>query len=126
MGEQGYIFRELAAGNVLTLGFLCLLMLWDMRRYQALIPMFVVLKGFSALAYLYVYLLKLRYPLFLAVFFWDSLAVFLVVFFGLRAQRALSENPLTLPARGGFQAARPATWVWPVRRNCSPACSPRA
>ena len=89
-GEQGYIFRVLAAGNVFTLGFLCLLMLLDMRRNHPLIPVFVVLKGFSALAYLYVYLLKLRYPLFLGVFFWDGLAVFLVVFFGRRAHRALA------------------------------------
>lgn len=88
-GETGYIFRVLAAGNVFTLGFLCLLMLLDIRRYHALIPVFVVLKGFSALGYLYVYALQLRYPLFLAVFFWDSLAVFLVVYFGRRGRRAV-------------------------------------
>lgn len=88
-GETGYIFRVLAAGNVFTLGFLCLLMLLDIRRYHPLIPVFVVLKGFSALGYLYVYLVQLRYPLFLAVFFWDSLAVGLVVHFGRRAHRAV-------------------------------------
>ncbi len=89
-GEQGYIFRVLAAGNVFTLGFLCLLMLRDIRQYRTLVPVFVVLKGFSAVAYLYVYLLKFHYPLFLGVFFWDSLAVFLVVFFGRRAHAALA------------------------------------
>jgi hypothetical protein len=87
--ESGAIFRVLAAGNVFTLGVLCLLMLRDMRRNHPLIPVFVVLKGFSALGYLYVYLVEVRYPLFLAVFFWDGLAVFLVVFFGRRACRAL-------------------------------------
>jgi hypothetical protein len=88
-GERGHIFRVLAAGNVFTLGFLCLLMLRDIRRYPTLLPVFVVLKGFSALGYLYVYLVQLRYPLFLLVFFWDGLAVFLVTFFGGRAYRAL-------------------------------------
>lgn len=87
--EKGYIFRVLAAGNVFTLGFLCLLMALDLRRNQPLIPVFVVLKGYSALAYLYVYAAKLSYPLFLAVFFWDGLAVFLVLFFGRRALAAL-------------------------------------
>lgn len=87
--EGGPLFRVLAAGNVFTLGVLCLLMLLDMRRYHPLIPVFVVLKGFSALGYLYVYLHELRYPLFLAAFFWDGLALFLVVFFGRRAFQAL-------------------------------------
>lgn len=87
--ERGAIFRVLAAGNVFTLGALCLFMLRDLRRYHTLIPIFVVLKGFSALAYLYIYLAEGRYPLFLAVFFWDGLAVFLVTFFGTRAHRAL-------------------------------------
>lgn len=88
-GETGYIFRVLAAGNVFTLGFLCLLMLLDIRRYHVLIPVFVVLKGFSALGYLYVYLVQLRYPLFLAAFFWDGLAVGLIAYFGRRAHRAV-------------------------------------
>src|SRR4051812_35985633 len=47
-GERGHIFRVLAAGNVFTLGFLCLLMLVNLRRYHVLIPVFVVLKGYSA------------------------------------------------------------------------------
>src|SRR5262245_44337745 len=64
--EGGPIFRVLAAGNVFTLGVLCLLMAYDLRRYHPLIPVFAVLKGFSAVGYLYVYLAELRYPLFLA------------------------------------------------------------
>jgi hypothetical protein len=88
-GERGHIFRVLAAGNVFTLGVLCLMMLRDIARYHVLIPVFVVLKGFSALGYLYIYLAELRFPLFLAVFFWDGLAVFLVTFFGRRAHRAV-------------------------------------
>lgn len=88
-GETGYLFRVLAAGNVFTLGVLCLLMLRDIRRNQPLIPVFVVLKGFSALGYLYVYAVQLHYPLFLLAFFWDALAVSLVVGLGTRAYRAV-------------------------------------
>jgi hypothetical protein len=90
--EQGYIFRVLAAGNVFTLGFLCLLMLLDIRRYPTLVPVFAVLKGYSAIGYLYVFFVKLRNPLFVGVFFWDGLALFLVVFLGRRAFRAVSQS----------------------------------
>lgn len=89
--ERGIIFRVLAAGNVFTLGFLCTMMAVDIKRYRALIPAFVVLKGYSAIGYLFTYFVYLRHPLFPAIFFWDGLAAVLVVYFGRRALRALNQ-----------------------------------
>ena len=88
--ERGDLFRILGFSNVFTLGVLCALLAWDVRQNRALIPVFVVLKGGSALGYLYTFLLgPTRPPLFLTAFFWDGLAVFLVVFFSRRALNAL-------------------------------------
>lgn len=87
--ERGDLFRVLAFSNVFTLGFLCALMLRDLRRYRALIPAFVVLKGGSALGYLFTFLSSHRAPIFLAAFLWDGLAVSLIVILGRRALRAL-------------------------------------
>jgi hypothetical protein len=88
--EESHLWRVLAAGNVFTLGFLCFLLMLNVVRFAPTVPVFVVLKGYSALGYLYVFLFKLPYRLFLAVFFWDALALFLVVFLSRRALRAIA------------------------------------
>ena len=99
--ERGDLFRILGFSNVFTLGVLCALLAWDVRQNRALIPVFVVLKGGSALGYLYTFLLgPMRPPLFLTAFFWDGLAVFLVVFFSRRGLKALGTlDPLDPPPR---------------------------
>jgi hypothetical protein len=90
--EQSYLWRVLASGNVGTLAFLCFLLMLDVRRFAPVVPVFVVLKGWSAVGYLLVFLTSLHYPLFLAVFFWDGLALFLVVFMTRRALRAIEKD----------------------------------
>lgn len=99
--ERGDLFRVLGFSNVFTLGVLCALLAWDVRQNRALIPVFVVLKGGSALGYLYTFLLgPTRPPLFLTAFFWDGLAVFLVVFFSRRGLKALGTlDPREPPPR---------------------------
>jgi hypothetical protein len=87
--EEGHLWRVLAFGNVFTLGTLTFLMQWNLRKWHVLVPVFTVLKSCSALGYLYVWLVELPYPVFLGVFFFDSLAVFLVVWFGGSAYRSL-------------------------------------
>lgn len=89
MAEQSHLWRVLAFGNVFTLGSLTFLMQWDLRRWHVLIPIFILLKSCSALGFLYVYLFELHYRTFLAVFFFDGLAVVLVWWFGGRAWRAM-------------------------------------
>lgn len=92
LSEQSHVWRVLASGNVFTLAFLCFILQLDVKRFAPVIPVFVVLKSWSAVGYLIVWLIALRYPVFLAVFFWDGLAVFLVVFFCRRALRAIEKD----------------------------------
>src|SRR5438105_1110892 len=65
LSEESHLWRVLAAGNVFTLAFLCFLLQLNARRFGLAILIFVVLKGYSALGFLYVYLVALRYPVFL-------------------------------------------------------------
>jgi hypothetical protein len=90
LAEESHLWRVLAAGNVFTLGFCCLLLQLNVKRFAPIVPVFVVLKSFSALGYLWTFLFRLPYRLFFAVFLWDALAVFLVVFLSRRALRAIT------------------------------------
>jgi hypothetical protein len=90
LAEQSHVWRVLAAGNVFTLGFLCFLLQLNVKRFAPVVPAFVVLKSYSALGYLYVFLFLLPYRLFFAIFLFDGLAVFLVVVFSRRALRAIA------------------------------------
>lgn len=82
--EMGYVWRVLAAGNVLTLGFLCFLLLKDLKRfYPALVPL-VFLKSTAVAGYLAVFF-RTGYPAFLAVSLWDAFNCFLFIFLAKRA-----------------------------------------
>jgi hypothetical protein len=89
VAEQSHVWRVLAAGNVFTLGALCFMLMLNVKRFRAIVPAFVVLKGYSAFGYLYVFLFVLPYRLFAAIFVWDALAMVLVVHFSRRALRAI-------------------------------------
>lgn len=94
-GELGYVWRILAAGNVLNLAFMCFLLLVNLKRFYPVLLPLVFMKGFSTLANLWVYLFAYPYPAFLAVFLYDGLAVFLMLYFALRAHRTL--EPVEVP-----------------------------
>ncbi len=89
-GELGFMWRVLAAGNVMTLAFMCGLILWDVRKYYIVLVPLVFLKGFSALAYLGVFLIALPYRGFLALFALDSVTAIAMVVFARRAYQLLS------------------------------------
>lgn len=91
--EESHIWRVLAFSNVLTLALLCVLVQLNVRRFALAILVFAVLKGGSALGFLYTHLAVEAHPVFLAAFGWDGLAVFLVVFFGTRSLRSLRRDP---------------------------------
>lgn len=88
-GEHGFIWRTLAGTNVLALAFMCLLLQIDLRRFFPLLLPLAFLKGTTAVAFLLQYALALRHPFFVAIFLWDGLAVFLMLFFASRARAAL-------------------------------------
>lgn len=91
-GEQGYVWRVLAAANVMTLAFMCGLILFDIRRFYPVLYPLVFMKSTTALAYLWIFLFAYHYPAFLAVALYDGFCLFLMIYFAGRAQRALSET----------------------------------
>lgn len=114
VSEFSHIWRILGAGNVFTLGVLCFAIAWNPRRNHPLIPIFVILKSFSALGFLSVFLvgkfaawtmLGYAFAPFLGVFIWDSLNAWMVWHFGWKAHRSLKD-------RGGDAELVPALkWV---------------
>lgn len=91
-GELGFMWRVLASGNVMTLAFMCGLILWDVRKYYIVLVPLVFLKGFSALAYLGVFLFALPYRGFLAIFALDSVTAIAMVVFARRAHALLGKD----------------------------------
>ncbi len=98
VSEVGHVWRILAAGNVFTLAFLCFAIQSNVRRYEPLISVFLVLKLFSAFGFLSVFVVgraapwtMLGYPFlpFLGVFVWDSLNAWMVWYFAGKAEREL-------------------------------------
>ena len=101
VSEFSHVWRILGAGNVFTLGVLCFAIAANPRRNDPLIPMFVVLKGFSAIGFLSVFvvgkvapwsMLGYAYAPFLGVFVWDGLNAWMVWHFGRKAGRSLADR----------------------------------
>jgi hypothetical protein len=90
--ESGHLWHMLAVGNVMTLGFLCALLLVDLERFWPALPGLCFLKGFSAF---YSLALGLAHdmPGFLAVFVLDGTSTVAMWFFASRAHRALQALP---------------------------------
>lgn len=86
--ESGHLWHMLAVGNVMTLAFLCALLLVDLRRFYAVLPGLAFLKGFSSLYSLAIGVAN-GIPAFLAVFVLDGVTTAAMVFFARRAHRAL-------------------------------------
>ncbi len=85
------LWHMLAVGNVMTLGFMCGIMAWDLKRYYGMLPGLAFLKGFSAL-----YSLCLGFtehvPMFFGVFVLDGITAGAIVFFARRAHREIAES----------------------------------
>jgi hypothetical protein len=85
------IWHMLAVGNVMTLGFMCAMMAWDLKRHYGMLPGLTFLKGFSAL-----YSLALGFtehvPMFFGVFVLDGVTASAIVFFARRAHRELEKT----------------------------------
>ena len=86
-GESGIVWRVLGAGNVMTLGFMCLLLLWDLSKYYPVLIPLVFLKACSVLGFLVAFA-RTHYPAFLAVSLFDGVTVWAMVFFARRAYAA--------------------------------------
>ena len=90
--ESGQVWHMLAVGNVMTLAFMCGLLLLDVRRFYPVLPALAFLKAYSAL---YSAWIGVHYgcPVFLAIFALDGTTTVAMIFFAQRARRALDGEP---------------------------------
>lgn len=84
VGGGARVWHMLAVGNVMTLGFMCALMAYDLRRFYPVLPALAFLKGFSALYSLYIGAAE-HVPVFYGVFLLDGLTTAAMIFFARRA-----------------------------------------
>jgi hypothetical protein len=86
--ESGQVWHMLAVGNVMTLGAMCALLLVDLRRFYPVLPALAFLKAFSALYAAWIGA-TLHAPAFLGIALLDGTTTVAMVFFAVRAHRAL-------------------------------------
>ncbi len=91
--EDGHFWRFLAFSDVATLGFICLLLQLNIRRwYPALLPL-MFLKSCSVFASAYVGLFQYQHPFFICPVVLDSVTVAAMGFFASRAHRQIRGRP---------------------------------
>lgn len=89
--ETGHLWHMLAVGNVMTLAFLCAMLLFGLRRFYAALPALLFLKGFSSVYALFIGLSH-DIPFFVGVFAFDGLTVLAMWYFATRAHHALERE----------------------------------
>lgn len=89
--EDGHLWRVLGAGNVFTLAFMCFLLQLNVRRFYPVLVPLCVLKAYSSIGFLVVYIFTYRYPAFFAVFVWDGINVLMFLYFAHTAYWSLEE-----------------------------------
>lgn len=96
--ESGQLWHMLGVGNVMTLAFLCALLLIDLRRFWPALPGLAFLKGYSSLYSLWIAAAH-HLPVFYAVFALDGTTTLAMIFFATRAYRAMcGDEPVPLVA----------------------------
>jgi hypothetical protein len=104
--EETLLWHMLAVGNVATLAFMCFMILLDLPRFFAALPALVFLKGFSALFSLGK-AIALDVPGFYGVFLLDGVTSIAMVFFAVRARRAIALLRGHDGAQGGSSTTTP-------------------
>jgi hypothetical protein len=89
--ETGHLWHMLAVGNVMTLAFLCAMMLFDLKRFFPALPALLFLKGFSATYALFIGVAN-GIPFFVAVFVLDGVTTAAMWFFATRAHRLMAQG----------------------------------
>lgn len=90
--ESGRVWHMLAVGNVMTLAFMCGLLLVDLRRFYPVLPALMFLKAYSAVYAAWIGVHD-HCPAFLAVFVLDGATTVAFGLFARRARRALDAAP---------------------------------
>jgi hypothetical protein len=101
--EDTHVWHMLAVGNVMTLAWMCWLLLLDVRRYWRVLPALVVLKGFSATYSGFIAAWN-DLPAFWGVLLLDGTTTAAMIFFAVRARNALEPEPQRRLAAAGLPA----------------------
>ncbi|MBW1881681.1 MAG: hypothetical protein JRJ84_25255 [Deltaproteobacteria bacterium] len=95
--EDSVLWRVLGIANVATLGFCCVLLQLDLKKWFPVLTPLVFLKGSASFGFLVAFLLE-GYPQFLAAFLFDGVTVAAMLFFAIRAHRVLDGDTVPQPA----------------------------
>jgi hypothetical protein len=91
--EDSHMWRFLAVSDVLTLGFMCLLLQLNLRRwYPVLLPL-LFCKGSSVVASAYVGLFQYPHAFFICPVVLDSVTCLAIWFFASRARKVIGDGP---------------------------------
>lgn len=105
--ESGQVWHMLGVGNVMTLGFMCTLLFFDLRRFYPVLPALAFLKAFSAV-YAFVIGTRLHAPVFHAIAVLDGTTTLAMIFFAVRAHQAMAiEESLGRIAAAGIVPRTP-------------------
>ncbi len=91
--EQSRVWRYLGAANVMTLGLLCALLTWDLKRYRPVLGPLIFLKGYNASLFLFGWFAARQYPVLLAVALYDYLTCVGFWYFATRAYEDVKDRP---------------------------------
>lgn len=89
--EDSVLWWVLAIANVSTLGFCCLLLQVNLKKYYVCLIPLIFLKSMASLGFLTVYIFVEQFPAYLAAFLFDGITVFLMWFFATRAYKEITE-----------------------------------
>lgn len=95
--EDSVFWRVLGIANVATLGFCCLLLMLDAKRWAGVLLPLAFLKSMSALGWFVAWFAE-PMPQYLIAGVFDALTVATMVYFGIAGRRALERAAAQRPA----------------------------
>jgi hypothetical protein len=104
---QSRVWRYLGAANVMTLGLMCALLQYDLRRFFPVLVPLTFMKAYAAACWLIGWLDDPGARFFLAAAVLDFVTSGAFVFFATRARRALLAGAAVVPRPAGDRAALP-------------------
>lgn len=108
--ESGALWHMLGVGNVMTLAFMCGLLLLDVRRFFPVLPALAFLKAFSATYATVIGATSASAPAFLAIGVLDGTTTVAMVVFAVLGRQALQiESTLERVRAAGIVAVTPTT-----------------
>jgi hypothetical protein len=93
VSEESHMWRFLAVSDVMTLGFMCLLLQINLRRWFPILLPLTFLKGSCVVASAYVGLFQYNHAFFVFPVVLDSVTVAAMWFFATRAHRQITRSP---------------------------------